>query len=63
MLEGVFFEYCKFGNFARILFLAKTNSRLGHDLAIYTNDRVISPFHEDFIFSKFRENKALAKVS
>ena len=26
------------------------------------NDRVISPFREDFIFAKFRENKTIAKI-
>ena len=44
------------------------NSRLGHDLHISVNDRVISVFREDFIFgnfayAKFRENKTLAKIS
>ena len=28
------------------------NSRLGHDLRILVNHRVISAFHEDFIFTK-----------
>ena len=41
--------------------------RLWHDLPISVNDRVISPFREDFIFTKlrilFRENKTLAKIS
>ena len=38
---------------------------LGHDLAISTNDRVISSFSEDFIFLNLRisENKTLAKIS
>ena len=30
------------------------NSQLGHDLLILVNDRVISPFREDFIFTKLR---------
>ena len=30
------------------------NSRLGHDLHISVNDRVISPFREGFIFMKLR---------
>ena len=45
------------------------NSRLGHDLHISVNNRVISAFHEDFIFTKlciwyakFCENKTLAKI-
>ena len=46
---------------ARILFSRmglKDNSRLWHDLPISVNDRIISPFLEDF-----RENKTLAKIS
>ena len=40
----------------------------GHELPISENDRVISPFREDlisrnFAYAKFRENKALAKIS
>ena len=43
--------------FARILFsrtafkhvFAMLKSRLGHDLPMSVNDRVISPFREDFI--------------
>ena len=30
------------------------NSRLGHDLHKSVNDRVISAFREDFIFTKLR---------
>ena len=40
--------------------------RQKHDLPISVNVRVISPFHEGFIFTKlakFRENKILAKIS
>ena len=38
-----------------------------HDLHISVNDRMISPFREDFIFTKLRlrevcENKTLAKI-
>ena len=41
------------------------NSQVGHDLAISTNDREISSFGNDFIFTKLciRKNKTLAKVS
>ena len=43
-------------------------SRLGHDVLISVNDRVISPFHEDSFLmklrnAKFGENKTLAKIS
>ena len=39
------------------------NSRLRYDLPISINDRVISPFCEDFIFAKIRKTKTLAKIS
>ena len=46
------------------------NLRLGHDLPISVNDRVISAFlrgrglfSRNFAYAKFRENKTLAKVS
>ena len=39
--------------------------RLGHDLPISVNDRVIAQSREDFIFTKLRicGNKNLAKIS
>ena len=53
--------FCKFGNFRenfiflngvkRHIFDVK-NSRQRHDLPISVNDRVFSPFHEGFIFTK-----------
>ena len=62
--------------FARILFsriaskdiFATLKSRLGHDLPRSVNDKVISPFREDFIFTKLRickvsRKKTLAKIS
>ena len=67
--------YCKSGNFRENFIFANSvkrhicdakNLRLGHDLPISVNDRVISPFREDFIFTKlakFRKNKTLAKIS
>ena len=69
--------YCKSGNFRENFIFANsvknhicdaTYSRLGHDFSISVNDRVISPFREDFIFTiiayaKFRGNKILAKFS
>ena len=67
--------YCKSGNFCENFIFAESvkrricdtkNSPLGHDLPASVNDRVISPFLEDFIFhetSKFLENKTLAKIS
>ena len=39
------------------------NLRLGQDLLISINDRVILPFHEGFIFTKLHKNKVLAKIS
>ena len=42
------------------------NSRLGHDLHLSVNDRVILPFLVDLIFTKIRichENKTLTKIS
>ena len=48
-------KYCKFGNFRENFIFANrvishicdiTNSRLGHDLPISVNDRLISPFCE-----------------
>ena len=63
---------CIFGNFRGNFIFANNvkshiydikNSRLGHDLPISVNDEMISPFREGYIFTKFRENKALAKIS
>ena len=61
--EGLqsFQKYCKFGDFRENFIFANgvkrhildaLNSRLSHDLPISANDRVISPFHEGFIFTK-----------
>ena len=55
--------YCKLGNFRENFVFAKSvkthicdakKSRLSHDLRILVNDRVISAFREDFIFTKLR---------
>ena len=62
-------QYRKFGNFRENLIF--TNSVKSHTCDVKVNDRVISPFHEGFIFTKlhiyiyakFRENKTLAKIS
>ena len=53
--------------FARILFsgivfknghiYAIKNSRLGHDLPVSVNDRVISPYQESFIFVKIKHSQ------
>ena len=45
-----------------------TNSRLGHDLRIFVNNRVILAFRVDLFsrniaYAKFHENKTLAKIS
>ena len=37
--------------------------RFGHDILVSVNNRVISPFREDFIFKKSRENKTFPKIS
>ena len=68
---------CKSRNFGENFLFANSakrhiwdvlNSRLGHDLPISVDDRMISPFREDFIsqnfaYGKFPENKTLAKIS
>ena len=55
--------YCKFGNFRENFTFANSvkthicavkNSRQGRDLPISVNERVISPIHEGFIFTKLR---------
>ena len=55
--------YCKSGNFRENFIFTNSvkrhicdakNSRLGHDLPVSVNDRVISPFLEDLIFTKLR---------
>ena len=56
-------DYCKFEYFRENLIFANNvkrhicgakNSRLVHDLPISVIDAVVSPFREDFIFSKLR---------
>ena len=63
MLHVCIFINCKFGNFRENFVFANNakrqvcdfkNSRLGHDLHISVIYRVISPFREGFIFTKFR---------
>ena len=39
------------------------NSQVGHDLPISVKDKVILPFREGFVFTKFREKKIFAKIS
>ena len=55
------YSYCKFENFRKdFIFLTSIerhifhiqNLRLRKDLPISVNDRVISPFHKGFIFTK-----------
>ena len=59
----MFSMYCKFGNFRENLIFANSvkrhicdvkKSRHRHDLSVSVNDRMISPFREDFIFTKLR---------
>ena len=56
-------QFCKSGNFREIYIFTISakrhicdakSLRLGHDLPISVNDRVLSPFREDFIFAKLR---------
>ena len=56
-------NYCKFGNFRENFIFAKSvkihicdvrKSRLGHDLHISVNERVIAQNLDDFIFMKLR---------
>ena len=56
-------NYCIFGNFRENFIFANSvkihisdvlNLRLGHDLPISVNNRVILPFCEDFTFAKLR---------
>ena len=65
-------HYCKFGNFRENFIFTNSvkrhiypveNSRLGHDLPTSANDRLISTFRKDFIFTKLHENKTLVKIS
>ena len=65
-------KYCKFRNFRENFIFVNSikrpicdvrKSRLGHDICISVNDRVILPFHEGFHFTKLRINKTLAKIS
>ena len=55
--------YCKSGNFCENFIFRNSvtrhiwdikNSQLGHDLPKSVIDRMISPFHEDFIFTQLR---------
>ena len=64
--------YSRFGNFRRNFIFANSiirhisdvkNSRLGQDVSISINERVILPFCEGFIFTILREIKVLAKIS
>ena len=56
--------------FARILFSRIAlrhiwdvkNSRQGHDLPISVNDRVISAFREDFIFTKLKPSRKFLHI-
>ena len=64
--------YCKVGIFREIVIFVNCvkrhicevkNSRLGHDLPISVNDKVIQPFREDFIFTKLRIREVLRKTN
>ena len=61
ILTEALLTYCKFGNFHKKLILANSIkrricdvkcSRLGQDIPISVNDRVILPFREGFNFTK-----------
>ena len=60
---SILLTYCKFENFRENFIFMKSvkkhicdikKSRLRFDLPISVNDRAISPFREDFIFTKLR---------
>ena len=64
-------KYCKSEIFAKILFFANSvkrhicdakNSRLGHDLYIAVNDRVISAFRKDFYFHEISHMRSFTKI-
>ena len=61
--SGIFREKFIFANRVKRHICDVKYSRLGHDIPISLNDRVISPFRKGFIFTKLRENKTLAKIS
>ena len=64
MISGYFRENFIFANSVKRHICDVRNSRLGHSLPLSVNGRVISPFREDFIFTKlrkFRENKPSRK--
>ena len=51
---GHFHENFIFANSVKSHICGIKNALLGHDLPISVNDRVISPFWEEFIFTKLR---------
>ena len=65
-------SYCKFENFCENFNFAnsvkrhtfdQSISRLGYDSPISVVESVILSFCEDYVFTKLRENKILAKIS
>ena len=50
----IFRENFIFANSVKRHICGVKNSRQGHNLSISVNDRVISAFREDFIFTKLR---------
>ena len=52
--NGSFRENFIFTNSVKRHTCDSKNLRLGHDLPISVSDRLISPFHEGLIFTKFR---------
>ena len=72
MGKELIINYCKFGNFLKIFIFANSvkryscdikKSRLGHDLSISLNDRVISPFPDDFFFHETSHMRRFAKIN
>ena len=68
--ENYMSRYCKSGNFRENFIFANRvkrhicdvkNSRLWHGLHISVKFRVIAPFREDYIFTKFRIYKVSRK--
>ena len=54
MISGYFRENFIFANSVKRHICDVKHSRPGHSLPLSVNDRVISPFREDFIFTKLR---------
>ena len=66
LMNKVCYMYCKFNNFRKNFIFTNSvkrhicdnqNLRQWHDLHISVNDRVISPYREDFIITKLKPSR------